>query len=101
MMKFLLLVMFFPLLAEASGLEANVKQLVVSIAPDWNTDHGKLQLFEKDNGEWRAVSEAWPVLYGKSGLAWGRGVAGQDEPGVKKVERDKRAPAGVFEIGKM
>jgi L,D-peptidoglycan transpeptidase YkuD (ErfK/YbiS/YcfS/YnhG family) len=39
------------------------------------------------------------VLYGKSGLAWGRGVLGTDEPGRHKEERDGRAPAGVFKIG--
>ena len=37
----------------------------------------------------------------KSGLAWGRGVLGTNEPGLQKTERDKRAPAGVFKIGKI
>jgi L,D-peptidoglycan transpeptidase YkuD (ErfK/YbiS/YcfS/YnhG family) len=32
-------------------------------------------------------------------MAWGRGVLGNDEPGLHKTERDKRAPAGVFKIG--
>ena len=39
------------------------------------------------------------MLYGKSGLAWGTGVLGNGEPGLRKTERDKRAPAGVFRIG--
>ena len=30
------------------------------------------------------VTGAWPVLYGKSGLAWGRGVLGAGEPGPTK-----------------
>jgi L,D-peptidoglycan transpeptidase YkuD (ErfK/YbiS/YcfS/YnhG family) len=42
-----------------------------------------------------------PVLFGKNGLAWGRGLAGQGENGLRKKERDGRAPAGVFRIGKI
>jgi len=81
-------------------LDARVKQLVVSIAPDWDSMRGRLQLFERDaGGKWKAVPGAWPVIYGRDGLAWGRGIKGQDEPGRHKVERDKRAPAGIFEIG--
>jgi L,D-peptidoglycan transpeptidase YkuD (ErfK/YbiS/YcfS/YnhG family) len=40
-------------------------------------------------------------LFGKKGLAWGSGLAGQEESGLRKKERDKRAPAGVFSIGKI
>jgi len=89
--------------AHAQALDGRVKQLIVSIAPDWDSSRGKLQLFERDasSGEWKAASNAWPVYYGKNGLAWGRGVKGQDEPGLHKVERDKRAPAGIFAIGKI
>ena len=41
------------------------------------------------------------MLFGKNGLAWGTGLAGQREPGLRKKERDGRAPAGVFRIGKI
>lgn len=88
--------------ARADALDPRVRQLVVSIAPDWNSMTGKMQRFERGaDGAWKPVSKPVPVLFGKNGLAWGRGVRGQDEPGLKKVERDKRAPAGVFEIGKI
>jgi L,D-peptidoglycan transpeptidase YkuD (ErfK/YbiS/YcfS/YnhG family) len=40
-------------------------------------------------------------LFGKNGIAWGTGLAGQDEPGLRKKERDGRAPAGVFKIGEV
>jgi L,D-peptidoglycan transpeptidase YkuD (ErfK/YbiS/YcfS/YnhG family) len=82
------------------ALDNSVKQLIVSVAPSWNSTTGKLQLFERDGREWRAVSPPVRVLYGKNGLAWGRGVL-QGEGGQRKVERDKRAPAGVFAIGKI
>lgn len=63
---------------------------------------GTLQRFERSSaGAWHSVSDPVPVLFGKKGLAWGRGLAGQDENGLHKTERDGRAPAGVFRIGKI
>jgi len=83
------------------ALEHSITQLVVSIAPGWNSSSGTLGLFERNGKGWRAVSPPMSVLYGKNGLAWGRGVLGAGEPGLQKVERDKRAPAGIFAIGKI
>jgi L,D-peptidoglycan transpeptidase YkuD (ErfK/YbiS/YcfS/YnhG family) len=61
-----------------------------------------MQLFERKPGaKWEAVAQPVPVLFGKHGLAWGSGLAGQNESGLRKVERDGRAPAGVFKIGKI
>lgn len=99
----LLALIFFSTRGEghAAGLDASVQQLIVAVAPSWNSTTGKLQLFERDGKDWKAVGEPWPVLYGPKGLAWGRGVYGTEEAGLRKVERDKRAPAGVFRIGKI
>jgi L,D-peptidoglycan transpeptidase YkuD (ErfK/YbiS/YcfS/YnhG family) len=83
----------------AAELGADVKQLIVSIAPTWDSNTGRLQCFERAGEGWKPVTGAWPVLYGKSGLVWGRGVLGTGEPGAHKKERDGRAPAGVFRIG--
>ena len=88
----------FSATAHAGELDG-AKQLVVAIAPTWDSMNGRLQCFERSGSGWKAASPAWPVLFGKSGLAWGRGVLGAEEPGLKKTERDKRAPAGVFRIG--
>ncbi|RYD84712.1 MAG: hypothetical protein EOP84_04750 [Verrucomicrobiaceae bacterium] len=85
----------------AAGLDASVQQLIVAVAPSWDSTTGKLQLFERDGKDWKAIGEPWAVLYGPKGLAWGRGVYGTDEQGLRKVERDKKAPAGVFRIGKI
>ena len=88
--------------AAADGIPPDCSQLIVAVAPDWNSMRGKLQLFERPRGgEWTAISAAVPVLFGKNGLAWGSGLAGQDETGLHKKERDGRAPAGVFAIGKV
>src|SRR4029079_2806235 len=60
---------------------------------------GHLQLFSRSGKQWHADSAPIRVLYGKDGLAWGRGELGTDESGLHKVEHDTRAPAGVFKIG--
>jgi L,D-peptidoglycan transpeptidase YkuD (ErfK/YbiS/YcfS/YnhG family) len=80
-------------------LSPSVRQLLVAIAPDWNSMHGKLQRLEKIESGWRAVGAPISVLFGKSGLAWGRGLLVGQGGGPIKVERDHRAPAGVFRIG--
>lgn len=87
----------------AAGVPDDCTQLIVGIAPDWNSIHGKLRLFERDNARapWRPVSPATSVLFGKTGLAWGSGISGQDEQGLRKTERDGRAPAGIFRMGKI
>ena len=86
--------------AHAVGPE--VRQLVVGISPDWDSMHGRLQCFERSpGGAWKLALGPIPVLFGKNGLAWGRGVEGTSEPGNHKAERDGRAPAGVFDIGKV
>src|SRR5689334_7752989 len=80
-------------------LNPEVEQLIVSIAPGWDSMHGKLWRLERRETGWEIVAGPAPVLFGKHGLAWGRGeIEGQDGRPVK-VERDGRAPAGVFRLG--
>src|SRR6202163_1481625 len=88
--------------SEAAGVPDDCTQLIVGIAPDWNSMRGTLQLFERPHGGgWIAASAPVPVLFGKNGLARGTGLAGQNESGLRKKERDGRAPAGIFRIGKV
>jgi L,D-peptidoglycan transpeptidase YkuD (ErfK/YbiS/YcfS/YnhG family) len=78
----------------------DVSQLIVSVAPTWNSKSGLLQCFERRENGWQPALPPWPVLYGKNGLAWGRGVlAGNGSGPPPKHERDGRAPAGVFRLG--
>ena len=84
--------------ARAADLDG-CRQLVVAIAPSWDSTSARTQRFERAGGGWKPVGNPWPVLLGKSGLAWGSGVRGQEEKGLRKVERDGRAPAGLFRIG--
>jgi L,D-peptidoglycan transpeptidase YkuD (ErfK/YbiS/YcfS/YnhG family) len=88
--------------AYAGGVPDDCTQLILALTPGWDSMHGRLQRFERSRGgPWNAVSSPVPVLFGKSGVAWGSGLAGQNEPGPQKKERDGRAPAGVFRIGKI
>ena len=101
-MKLLLLLAgaFAAIAAAAEPLGAEIHQLMVSVAPAWSSSQGTLQRFERGaDGRWIKVGEAVPVLYGKQGLAWGRGVRGNDEPGLRKREGDGRTPAGAFALG--
>src|ERR1700694_3552666 len=84
------------------GVPDDCTQLIVGTAPNWNSMRGHLQLFERTpGGNWSPVSPGIPVLFGKSGVAWGTGLAGQKENGLRKTERDGRAPAGIFRIGEI
>lgn len=88
--------------ARAGGcLDPGVGQLIVGVAPGWNSAAGKILCLERSGDAWKPALGPIPVLFGKNGLAWGRGVLGQDEPGRHKVEKDARAPAGLFRIGKI
>jgi L,D-peptidoglycan transpeptidase YkuD (ErfK/YbiS/YcfS/YnhG family) len=84
----------------ADGVPQECTQLIVGIAPTWDSLRGDLRFFERQKGgDWNSVAGPFHVLFGKNGVAWGNGLAGANEPGLQKKERDGRAPAGVFKIG--
>jgi L,D-peptidoglycan transpeptidase YkuD (ErfK/YbiS/YcfS/YnhG family) len=89
--------------AHADGVPNDCTQLLVAVASNWNSMHAQMQQFERTGagGRWSKVGPSFPVLLGKNGSAWGSGLAGQSEPGLHKKEKDGRAPAGVFRIGKI
>lgn len=87
--------------AAQAKLPRNAEQLVVGLADSWGSPSGTLYLCEKTQGKWHVIDGPLNVRYGRAGLAWGRGVAGQNEPGPQKIERDKRSPAGLFRIGRI
>lgn len=97
-----LLVLFVLLLVHSTGnCFSTTDQLVLAVADSWDSQSGRLQWFDRKGKAWVAAAAPVPVLFGKAGLAWGRGLHGAGGEGPRKVERDKRAPAGVFEIGKI
>jgi L,D-peptidoglycan transpeptidase YkuD (ErfK/YbiS/YcfS/YnhG family) len=86
----------------AAGVPDDCTQLLVGVAPTWNSMQGELRIYERERGgPWKQRGDSIAVLLGKNGLAWGSGLAGQAEAGMHKKERDGRAPAGIFRLGQV
>ena len=86
---------------EATPL-AGARQLVLVVTPAWDSVGATLRRFERADasGAWREVGAAVPAVVGRTGLAWGAGLAARAEAGGPvKREGDGRAPAGVFRLG--
>jgi L,D-peptidoglycan transpeptidase YkuD (ErfK/YbiS/YcfS/YnhG family) len=82
---------------------AYATRLVLVTAEGMNTASASLQLFERvAPGEvWRAVGAAEPAMIGKAGMGWShffRKLGRAGEP--MKVDGDKRAPAGIYAVGR-
>ena len=73
-----LLFCLLPLLGSnacAEGVPDDCTQLIVAIAPTWDSMRGELRLFERPRGgDWKAVAGPFSVLFGKraspGALAW-------------------------------
>ena len=82
-----------------------VRQVIVAQAGSWNSNTATLQCWQRSSSSapWQPVlPKPVPVLLGKKGLAWGRGVFQPPNNGIPaKVEKDWRAPAGVFQLGSL
>ncbi len=95
-----ILLLFLAICSRAEEeVSPSVTQLIIGIAPSWDSMNGHLQRFDRTAQGWRAAGAPVPVLFGKSGLAWGRGLINGTTPGPVKMEHDHRAPAGVFRMG--
>jgi len=80
---------------------ALARQLVLVTTADWSAVTGTLQRFERAefNQPWKAVGTAIPIVVGRNGMAWGRGLHGAPTgAGPIKQEGDGKAPAGVFRL---
>jgi zinc D-Ala-D-Ala dipeptidase len=88
--------------ADEVGVSNSLQMLVVT-TKNWDEMHGVAQRYERSNltSKWHAVGTAFPVVVGKTGLGWGRGIQPSTQNvsgGPSKHEGDGRAPAGVFPI---
>ena len=99
-----LLALLLPAAIYAQPIPASARQLVVVITPAWDATTGSLVRYVRPSARaaWRQVGEAVPIVVGRSGLGWGRGLHGDSAPrgagGPGKAEGDGRSPAGVFRL---
>jgi D-alanyl-D-alanine dipeptidase len=84
---------------------AGAGQALVVTTANWEVVNGTLQRYERQsaNGPWQAVGDAIPIVVGRNGLAWGRGLHGDAEAFAqanhpRKREGDGKSPAGVFRL---
>jgi L,D-peptidoglycan transpeptidase YkuD (ErfK/YbiS/YcfS/YnhG family) len=94
-----LLMLLLPGAAMAQGLDAS-QQLIVVTSKNWEEIHGIAQRYERHGDRFEKFEAAFPVVLGKNGMGWGKGMIVVDEPlGPVKQEGDGKAPAGVFKLG--
>jgi hypothetical protein len=79
------------------------RQLLTAIPADWDATTAELRRWRRDaGGAWQPDGAPWPVVLGRRGTAWGRGLHGDGAPdgqgGPLKVEGDGKSPAGVFAL---
>jgi zinc D-Ala-D-Ala dipeptidase len=75
------------------------RQMVVVTTRDWTVTDGMLRRFERREHGWEQIGPALPVVVGRNGMAWGRGLANppaSSDP--QKREGDGRSPAGIFHL---
>jgi D-alanyl-D-alanine dipeptidase len=101
----LLLLAFIAPAGIAHGADNSVRrsrQCVVVVAANWSSATGVLRAFERTNarGNWKMRGAEIPVVLGKKGLGWGRGLINADGGlSPRKIEGDNKAPAGIFRLG--
>ncbi len=86
----------------AQPIPSATSQLLVAVADTWDSTTGTLALYERPASDkaWKIAVRPFVVAFGRSGLAWGRGLHKQDGlTGPMKREGDGKAPAGVFALG--
>jgi L,D-peptidoglycan transpeptidase YkuD (ErfK/YbiS/YcfS/YnhG family) len=76
-------------------------QAVVVTTANWDRADGMLRGYARKNGEapWERALEQIPVVVGRNGMGWGRGMHPLPLPeGPVKQEGDGKAPAGIFRL---
>lgn len=98
-MRVILLSSLFLLASPGFAQIETANQLVLVVAPEWNSKTGTMYLFDRSDQGWSQYNVPWQVTLGDSGLAWGIGIHTNPPNDRLKIEGDHRSPAGVFELG--
>ncbi|MGJ7518838.1 L,D-transpeptidase family protein [Pseudomonas baetica] len=91
--------LLLPCTAMAQGLDDS-QQLIVVTSKHWDDIQGTAQRYERHGDTFEKYEASFPVVLGKNGLAWGKGLNNvEDFQGPIKQEGDGKAPAGLFKLG--
>ena len=88
------------LLAAASPVPAESRQMLLSVSASWDQTRAILQPYARPakDAPWAPVGAPIEASLGRSGLAWGRGLHPPGLEGLQKREGDGKSPAGVFDL---
>ncbi len=75
-------------------------QAVIVTTDNWETIAGTARLYERKNekADWKMIGESFPVVIGRSGLAWGNESTRETTAAKIKQEGDGSSPAGLFPL---
>jgi D-alanyl-D-alanine dipeptidase len=80
-------------------------QLILALADSVNGTTGSIAVFEREHASspWKKVVDEAPMVIGRNGLAWGKGMHQEKVmQGMNlKKEGDGRTPAGMFELAEV
>ncbi len=98
-MRFLIFILLTFIFDQTPGVHQKLKtsQLVVVTTRGWNNIDGTMNTYQWENNKWSAVLTDIPIVTGRSGLAWGKGLHDPAlSKGKLKKEGDGNAPAGIY-----
>jgi len=101
-MKRLIGLVSFVILLSPCGAQIpeSTGQLLVVTTANWSELHGMAQRYERHAKGFKKLGSPFPVVVGRTGLAWGRGLEpSTPQDGPSKHEGDGKAPAGLFYLG--
>ena len=74
-------------------------QLVLVKTDGWESVDGVLRRYERGRIGWNPVGDPVPVVVGRNGMAWGRGLHWREPARYPaKREGDGKSPAGVYRL---
>ena len=103
-MNFIILVSYFlssVFFEQPVDLKTKFKteQLIVVTTDSWNKIEGKMSVYEYKGSKWIPVLRDIPIVTGRSGMAWGKGLHKAElNRGKLKKEGDGNSPAGIFNL---